>query len=184
MHGLMSYRRFGRAQSLRSDRAERMLGRYVATELRLGLGRYVATELFRNVDTILVYAFSSTLRCYLLKTVANPFHVSRHSKSSIKLYGVNRQAAYRMLVKKSARSLRSDQALDRYMATELWFELGRYVANELRLELGRYVMTELWLELGRYVAAVLWLELGRYVATERALGRYVATERNGRSVAI
>ncbi|KAF3530330.1 hypothetical protein DY000_02041873 [Brassica cretica] len=44
MHGLMSYRRFGRARSLRSDRAERMLGRYVATELRLGLGRYVATE--------------------------------------------------------------------------------------------------------------------------------------------
>ncbi|KAF3521412.1 hypothetical protein F2Q69_00047480 [Brassica cretica] len=33
MHGLMSYRRFGRARSLRSDRAERTLGRYVATEL-------------------------------------------------------------------------------------------------------------------------------------------------------
>ncbi|KAF3575588.1 hypothetical protein DY000_02033435 [Brassica cretica] len=28
MHGLMSYRRFGRARSLRSDRAERTLGRY------------------------------------------------------------------------------------------------------------------------------------------------------------
>ncbi|KAF3607900.1 hypothetical protein DY000_02046393 [Brassica cretica] len=41
MHGLMSYRRFGRARSLRSDRA---LDRYVATELRLELGRYVATE--------------------------------------------------------------------------------------------------------------------------------------------
>ncbi|KAF2574144.1 hypothetical protein F2Q70_00004517 [Brassica cretica] len=44
MHGLMSYRRFGRSRSLRSDRAERTLGRSVATELRLGLGRYIATE--------------------------------------------------------------------------------------------------------------------------------------------
>ncbi|KAF3600894.1 hypothetical protein F2Q69_00035616 [Brassica cretica] len=32
MHGFVSYRRFGRAMSLRSDRTERMLGRYVATE--------------------------------------------------------------------------------------------------------------------------------------------------------
>ncbi|KAF2534201.1 hypothetical protein F2Q70_00030019 [Brassica cretica] len=50
MHGLMLYRRFGRARSLRSDQAERTLGRCVATELHLGLGRYelgpyVATEL-------------------------------------------------------------------------------------------------------------------------------------------
>ncbi|KAF3504487.1 hypothetical protein F2Q69_00042330 [Brassica cretica] len=41
-----------------------------------------------------------------------------------------------------ARSLRSDRALDRYVATELWFELGHYVATELRLELGRYIATE------------------------------------------
>ncbi|KAF3489946.1 hypothetical protein F2Q69_00054903, partial [Brassica cretica] len=66
--------------SLRSDRAWLELGRYAK------LGRYVATELFLNVDTTLVHAFSSTLRCYLPKTVANSFHVSRHSKSSIKLY--------------------------------------------------------------------------------------------------
>ena len=45
-------------------------------KLEQELGRYVATELFRNVDTTLVHAFSSTLRCYLPKTVANPFHVS------------------------------------------------------------------------------------------------------------
>ncbi|KAF3553051.1 hypothetical protein F2Q69_00013815 [Brassica cretica] len=45
MHGLMSYRRFKRARSLRRDRAERTLGRCIATELQLGLGRYVATEL-------------------------------------------------------------------------------------------------------------------------------------------
>ncbi|KAG5407913.1 hypothetical protein IGI04_014032 [Brassica rapa subsp. trilocularis] len=33
MHGLVSYRRFGRARSLCSDRTERTLARYVATEL-------------------------------------------------------------------------------------------------------------------------------------------------------
>ncbi|KAF3528286.1 hypothetical protein DY000_02037741 [Brassica cretica] len=44
MHGLMSYRRFGRARSLRSDRAEWTFGRYVATELELEFYRYVATE--------------------------------------------------------------------------------------------------------------------------------------------
>ncbi|KAF3504495.1 hypothetical protein F2Q69_00042630 [Brassica cretica] len=68
MHGLMSYRRFGRARSLRSDRtsvrarslrsdraparawslrsdrAEWTFGRYVATEPWLELGRFVATE--------------------------------------------------------------------------------------------------------------------------------------------
>ncbi|KAF3526311.1 hypothetical protein F2Q69_00048841 [Brassica cretica] len=68
-------------------------GRYVATEnsSARSLGLYVATELFQNVDTTLVHVFSSALRCYLPKTVANPFHVSRHSKSSIKLYGKNRR---------------------------------------------------------------------------------------------
>uniref|UniRef100_A0A0D3CNT8 Uncharacterized protein n=1 Tax=Brassica oleracea var. oleracea TaxID=109376 RepID=A0A0D3CNT8_BRAOL len=57
MHGFVSYRRFGRARSLRSDRSERTLvcyvgsdrvewtlGRYVTTELWLELGHYVATE--------------------------------------------------------------------------------------------------------------------------------------------
>ncbi|KAF3577860.1 hypothetical protein DY000_02034111 [Brassica cretica] len=44
MHGLMSYPRFGKAWSLRSDRAEWTFGRYVATELWLKLGCYVATE--------------------------------------------------------------------------------------------------------------------------------------------
>ncbi|KAF2586494.1 hypothetical protein F2Q70_00036354 [Brassica cretica] len=32
MHGFVSYRRFGRARSLRSDQTERTLVRYVATE--------------------------------------------------------------------------------------------------------------------------------------------------------
>ncbi|KAF3487736.1 hypothetical protein F2Q69_00055326 [Brassica cretica] len=40
MHRFVSYRRFGRAQSLRSDRAGRTLGRYIATERD---GRPVAT---------------------------------------------------------------------------------------------------------------------------------------------
>ncbi|KAF3602619.1 hypothetical protein F2Q69_00035822 [Brassica cretica] len=44
MHGLMLYRHFGRARSLRSDRAEWKIGLYVVTELWLELGRYVATE--------------------------------------------------------------------------------------------------------------------------------------------
>uniref|UniRef100_A0A0D2ZQ66 Uncharacterized protein n=1 Tax=Brassica oleracea var. oleracea TaxID=109376 RepID=A0A0D2ZQ66_BRAOL len=56
MHGLMSYRRFGRARSLcsdrtlvlarslRSDRAEWTFGRYVATELWLEIDRNVATK--------------------------------------------------------------------------------------------------------------------------------------------
>ncbi|KAF3594736.1 hypothetical protein DY000_02021463 [Brassica cretica] len=80
-----------RKGSLRSDRTRVPLGRYVATELEPKLGRYVAIKLFRNVDTTLVHAFSSTLRCYLPKTLANPFHVSRYSKSSIKLYDKNRR---------------------------------------------------------------------------------------------
>ncbi|KAF3603343.1 hypothetical protein F2Q69_00038456 [Brassica cretica] len=56
MHGLMLYRRFRRARSLRSDRtlvrarslrsdrAEWAFGCYAVTELWLELGRYVATE--------------------------------------------------------------------------------------------------------------------------------------------
>ncbi|KAF2557073.1 hypothetical protein F2Q68_00016347 [Brassica cretica] len=65
------------ARSLHSNRA-RAKARTEVRSLRSdrALGRYVATELFRNIDTTLVHAFSSTLRCYLPKTVANPFHDS------------------------------------------------------------------------------------------------------------
>ncbi|KAF3488885.1 hypothetical protein F2Q69_00053611 [Brassica cretica] len=98
-----SHRTRARKGSLRSDRAsaplgryvatelelEQKLGRYVATELEPKLGLYVATELFRNVDTTLVHEFSSTLRYYLPKTVANPLHVPGHSKLSITLYRKN-----------------------------------------------------------------------------------------------
>ncbi|KAF3501592.1 hypothetical protein F2Q69_00043347 [Brassica cretica] len=101
--GNTSHRTRARKGSLRGDQTRAPLGRYVATELELKLGRYVATELepklgryvatehFRNVDTTLVHVFSSTVRCYLPKTVANAFHVSRHSKLSIKLYRKNRR---------------------------------------------------------------------------------------------
>ncbi|KAF3583920.1 hypothetical protein F2Q69_00029949 [Brassica cretica] len=44
MHGLMSYRCFGRARSLCSDRAEWTFGRHVATKPWPELGCYVATE--------------------------------------------------------------------------------------------------------------------------------------------
>ncbi|KAF3503504.1 hypothetical protein F2Q69_00043354 [Brassica cretica] len=84
------------ARSLRSDRAFTSQARSLRSDQSsVPLGRYVATELFRNIDTTLVHAFSSTFRCYLPKTVANPFHVSRHSKSSIKLYGQKRKSVNR-----------------------------------------------------------------------------------------
>ncbi|KAG5388281.1 hypothetical protein IGI04_029822 [Brassica rapa subsp. trilocularis] len=100
MHAIRSLRSNqvrAKARSLRSDRASVPLGRYVAIEFGQArsrrsdrasvlLGRYVATELFRNVDTTLVHAFSSNLRCYLPKTIANSVHVFCYSKSSIKLY--------------------------------------------------------------------------------------------------
>ncbi|KAF3488445.1 hypothetical protein F2Q69_00053007 [Brassica cretica] len=47
MHGFVSYRRFGRARSLRSDRTERTLGRYVATEL--GLSATASSVRFKRV---------------------------------------------------------------------------------------------------------------------------------------
>ncbi|KAF2537708.1 hypothetical protein F2Q68_00022031 [Brassica cretica] len=70
MHGLMSYRRFGRARSLRSDQAKRTLGRYASAWARslrsdrasararslrsdrawLEFGRYVAIE--RNTRSV------------------------------------------------------------------------------------------------------------------------------------
>ncbi|KAF3522097.1 hypothetical protein F2Q69_00047351 [Brassica cretica] len=64
-----------------------------------------------------------------------------------------------------ARSLRGDRALDRYVATELQFELGPYVATELLLELGRYVATD---RNGRSVATprLSAITLGRMLTEE------------------
>ncbi|KAF3545443.1 hypothetical protein DY000_02007241 [Brassica cretica] len=68
--------KLGRYVATELERPSSCLSHYVATELEPKFGRYVATELFQNVDTTLVHAFSSTLRCYLPKTIANPFHDS------------------------------------------------------------------------------------------------------------
>ncbi|KAF2559768.1 hypothetical protein F2Q68_00015257 [Brassica cretica] len=89
-----NHRTRAREGSLRNDQTRAPLDRYVASEFEpklsryvatkrpfrsvAKLGRYVATELFRNVDTTSVHAFSSTLRCYLPNTVANPSHIPRH----------------------------------------------------------------------------------------------------------
>ncbi|KAF3522469.1 hypothetical protein F2Q69_00047589 [Brassica cretica] len=43
MHGFTSYRRFGKARSLRYDRNVHVLRHYVVTKLGSKLGRYVAT---------------------------------------------------------------------------------------------------------------------------------------------
>ncbi|KAF2592940.1 hypothetical protein F2Q70_00043054 [Brassica cretica] len=66
------------ARSLRSDRVRAKAQSLRSDQTSIPLSRYVATELFRNVDTTSVHAFSSTLRCYLPNTVANPSHVPRH----------------------------------------------------------------------------------------------------------
>ncbi|KAF2569750.1 hypothetical protein F2Q68_00027523 [Brassica cretica] len=91
------------------------------------LGRYVATELFRNVDTTLVHAFSSTLRCYLPKTVANPFHVSRHSKPATDRSEYDDQntdepssVITQLPRMHAAHSDRASVPLGRYVATELF----------------------------------------------------------------
>ncbi|KAF2588608.1 hypothetical protein F2Q70_00039478 [Brassica cretica] len=81
-----------------------------------------------------------------------------------------------------SRSLSNDQAvcmLGRYVATELWLELGRYVvtepcvclvATDRALALARPLRSDRAVcVLGRYVATEPWLELGRYVATELGL---------------
>ncbi|KAF3585872.1 hypothetical protein F2Q69_00031037 [Brassica cretica] len=57
MHGLMSYRCFGRARSLRSDRAEQTLGRYVATE-----------QDKRSVATIRTKLYLGNIRCDVFLT--------------------------------------------------------------------------------------------------------------------
>ncbi|KAF3501160.1 hypothetical protein F2Q69_00041859 [Brassica cretica] len=90
MHGPMSYRRFGRARSLRSDRAlaqarslrsdraERTLGHYGATELWLELGRYVATELWLELGRYVATFFEllSAVSCFLRKAFLSSCHSS------------------------------------------------------------------------------------------------------------
>ncbi|KAF3541943.1 hypothetical protein F2Q69_00021759 [Brassica cretica] len=115
MHGLMSYRRFGRARSLRSDRAWLELGRY------------------------------------------RPSGTNARSLRSDRAFA-------------RARSLHSDRAerlLSRYVATELWLELGRYVATERD---GRLVATPIrnW---SGYVSDGLCLNSNEALSREHTLRR-------------
>ncbi|KAF3605718.1 hypothetical protein DY000_02047814 [Brassica cretica] len=61
MHGLMSYQRFGKARLLRSDR---VLGRYVATELWFEIGRYIATERNGHLVATLVAVYLTVATIY------------------------------------------------------------------------------------------------------------------------
>ncbi|KAF3589011.1 hypothetical protein F2Q69_00030196 [Brassica cretica] len=86
VRSLRNERATSRGRLLRNDRATAR-GRSLRSDQAFA---QAILELFRNVDTTLVHAFSSILRCYLPKTVANPFHVPRHSKLSSKHYRKNR----------------------------------------------------------------------------------------------
>ena len=79
------------ARSLRSDRARNQAWSLCSDRAHARFDHYEAIELSQNVDTTRIHAFSSTLLCYLPKTIAEPFHVSRHSKSLIILYDKNRR---------------------------------------------------------------------------------------------
>ncbi|KAF3612009.1 hypothetical protein DY000_02046266 [Brassica cretica] len=65
MHGLMSYRRFGRARSLRSDRAGWTLGRYALAIGAVAAGVFspalLRTAIFSFVfpDTVLIKRFAA-----------------------------------------------------------------------------------------------------------------------------
>ncbi|KAG5400741.1 hypothetical protein IGI04_015348 [Brassica rapa subsp. trilocularis] len=195
VQSLHSDQTLARARSLRSDRAERALGRYVATELWPELGRYVATE--RSSRSILPYEQASRKKESRYPTKARNRSL-RSDRTSVPLgrYVATERSSRSRPSDRPARSLRSDRA--RAKARSLRSDraivpLGRYVATELEPKLGRYVATE-----------TPATELGRYVATERSsrsrpsdrparslrsdrarakLGRYVATERSSRSVA-
>ncbi|KAF2577082.1 hypothetical protein F2Q68_00005828 [Brassica cretica] len=112
------------------------------------------------------------------------------SVSSVDMSGVNRHAAYGMLVKKSrarslrsdranarARSLRSDGALARARSLRSHRTIARSLSCDRALALARSLRSDRasawslrsdqaeW-TFGRYVATKPWLKLGRYVATE------------------
>ena len=83
MHGPMSYRHFGRARSLRSDRAEHAFGRCVVTELgsrscpmsRVSSAKlFVRKNLFRKSICRRKFSFSSSdvLNVNFVVTVFDP----------------------------------------------------------------------------------------------------------------
>ncbi|KAF3498640.1 hypothetical protein DY000_02053503 [Brassica cretica] len=177
--GNASHRTRARKGSLRSDRTRAPLGRYIATELEQKLGRYVATELFRNVDTTLFHAFSSTLRFYLPKTVANPFCVSDHSKLSIKLYPRKPQGFWDPIpVSPDTVETTTEFAGDDEEVNYPSDSFGASFSGNFNFDLARPRFT---LGFKRLSGSNAWL-----LRSDRAwleLGRYVATARNGRSVA-
>ncbi|KAF3573370.1 hypothetical protein F2Q69_00059183 [Brassica cretica] len=108
MHGFVSYRRSGRVRSLRNDRAAYVLGRYVATELRLELVRYVATELRLELGRYVATELRLELGRYIEK---------------LGRYIATEPCAC------SVATLRPSFGSSS-VATELWLEPGRYVATE------------------------------------------------------
>ncbi|KAG5414403.1 hypothetical protein IGI04_001970 [Brassica rapa subsp. trilocularis] len=108
VQSLHSDRTLARARSLCSDRAKRVLGRYVATELRLELGRYVATE-----------------RRSLRSDRAGR-SLGRYRPNGTNARSLRSDRAWLS----SVASDRAGRSLGRYVATELWPELGCYVVTE------------------------------------------------------
>ncbi|KAF3611043.1 hypothetical protein DY000_02049481 [Brassica cretica] len=132
MHGLMSYRCFRRTRSLRSDRAERTLGCYVATELWLELGRYVATE--RNGCSVATKRPSGTnawsLRSYRALARARSLRSDRTSC----MCGNCVMTELGSSVLRSSYSDLSVTGLDldiNFVVTVFDPNIGRYVATEL-----------------------------------------------------
>ncbi|KAF2599268.1 hypothetical protein F2Q68_00011613 [Brassica cretica] len=79
MHGLMSYRRFGRARSLRSDRAEWTLGRYNSNEAYLG---NIRCDVFLTEHDLLrkdILVFCGDLDVNFVVTVFDPNKFVPHS---------------------------------------------------------------------------------------------------------
>ncbi|KAF3540149.1 hypothetical protein F2Q69_00022273 [Brassica cretica] len=118
MHGLMLYRRFGRARSPRSDRAEQTLDLYVATKLRLEFGRFVATKLRLELGRYVATELRLELGRYIA-TEKNECPVSTNERSVTSL-----------APDRSLRRDRAEHAFSRCLAIELWLELGRYIAIE------------------------------------------------------
>ncbi|KAG5383489.1 hypothetical protein IGI04_034959 [Brassica rapa subsp. trilocularis] len=148
---------FGKVQSLHSDRTLARVRSLCSDRARRVLGRYVATERDdRSVATDQALARARSLRSDRALARARSLRSDRAGRS------LGRYVATEVGRARLLRSDRAGRSLGRYVATELWLELGRYVATE-RGDRSRPSLAEL----GRYVATELWLELGRYVATER-----------------
>ncbi|KAF3554505.1 hypothetical protein F2Q69_00014169 [Brassica cretica] len=152
---LRSVRVRAKAQSLHSDQTSIPLGRYVATELEPELGHYVATELEpklgryvatkQSLGCYVATELEQELGSYVA-TGLEQKNSGKHGLSllwssgdSIRRFDENAwigvvsmfgrvQSLHSDRTLARARSLRSDRtgrALGRYVATELWLELGR-----------------------------------------------------------